>query len=188
LVTLKKFNVVIYPPKPVCVKEVIWPPPSPGWIKCNTDGAANSTTSAAGGIFRDSLANFLSCFTENMGGGSAFHSELSVILRETEIAFQRGWKNMWIETDSSLAVMAFKNDSAIPCDPRNRWKNCKCLLYCMNFMITHVYRDGNKCADKLASIGLDLHGFTVWLCMPNFLSSLLLHDKQGMPNFRVSHV
>lgn len=188
LITLKKFNVIIHSPKPVSIKEVIWSPPYSGWIKCNTDGAANTTTSSCGGIFRDSNANILSCFAENLGGGSAYHSELSAIMRATEIAFSRGWRNVWIETDSSLVVMAFNKDSMIPCGFRNRWRNCKHLLYKMNFLVTHVYREGNRCADKLASIGLDLHGITIWLCLPEFLISLFLLDKQGMPNFRVSHV
>lgn len=185
---MKKFNVIIHSLKPVSIKEVIWSSPYSGWIKCNTDGAANATTSSCGGIFRYSNANILSCFAENLGGGTSYHSELSAIMRATEIAFQRGWRNDWIETDSSLVVMAFNKDSMIPCGLRNRWRNCKHLLYQMNFLVTHIYREGNICADKLASIGLNLHGVTIWLCMPEFLNSIFLHDKQGMPNFRVSHV
>lgn len=50
LITLKKFDVIIHPPKPVCIKEVFWSPPYLDWIKCNTDEAANSTTSSCGGI------------------------------------------------------------------------------------------------------------------------------------------
>lgn len=97
LVTLKKFDVIIHPPKPVSIKEVIWSPPYSEWIKCNTDGAANSTTSACGGIFRDCNANLISCFAENLGGCSAYHAELSAVMRATEIAFQRNWKNMWVK-------------------------------------------------------------------------------------------
>jgi len=73
-------------------------------------------------------------------------------MRATEIAFQRNWKNVWIESDSSLVVMAFNNDSMIPCNLRNRWLNCKDFLYHMNFVVTHIYREGNRYADNLASI------------------------------------
>jgi len=65
-----------------------------GWIKCNTDGAATSITSSCGGIFRDSSANFLTCFAENLGGCSAYHAELSPIMRANEIAHQRRWSNL----------------------------------------------------------------------------------------------
>lgn len=187
LITLKKFDVTLHPPKPMNIKEIIWSPPYTGWIKCNTDGAATSITSSCGGIFRDSNANFLTCFTENLGGCSAYHAELSAIMRATEIAFHRSWSNLWIESDSSLVVMAFKNDSMIPCNIRNRWKNCVRMLYQMNFLVTHIYREGNRCADLVASKGLEVQGVKIWLDLPEFLSSFVIHDRLGMPNFRISH-
>lgn len=144
------------------IREIIWSPPFTRWIKCNTDGVATSITSSCGGIFRDNNANFISCFAENLGGCSAYHAELLAIMRATEIACQRRWSNIWIESDSSLVVMAFQNDSMIPCSIRNRWKNCVQLLYQMNFAVTHIYREGNRCADLLASKGLDDQGVRIW--------------------------
>ena len=168
--------------------EVIWSPPLAGWIKCNTDGSSNTIASSCGGIFRDSNANFISCFAENIGGGSAFHAELPAIMRAVEIANQRRWTNLWIESDSSLAVMAFNNSSMIPCCLRNRWINCRNMLYHMNFLITHIYREENRCADKLASKGLEIQGVTIWLQMLEFLNCLFVHDSLGLPSFRVSNV
>jgi hypothetical protein len=139
LITLKKFDVSINPPKPISIREVLWSPPYLDWIKCNTDGAATSTNSACGGIFRDSNSNLLACFAENLGVGSAYLAELSAVMKATEYAAQRYWKNLWIESDSSLVVMAFKNDYMIPYCIRNRWLNCKNLLSHMNFVVTHIY-------------------------------------------------
>jgi hypothetical protein len=51
LITLKKFDVIVHPPKPMNIKEIIWSPPITGWIKCNTDGAATSISSSCGGYF-----------------------------------------------------------------------------------------------------------------------------------------
>jgi hypothetical protein len=48
---LKKFRINIHPPKAPIIKEVIWQPPLINWIKGNTDGAANSSTTAYGGLF-----------------------------------------------------------------------------------------------------------------------------------------
>lgn len=58
----------------------------------------------------------------------------------------------------------------------------------MNFVISHIYREGNWCADKLASKGLELQGVTIWLEMPGLLKDLFIHDRLGLPNFRLSNV
>lgn len=186
LIILKKFNVLVHPPKPTCIKEIIWSPPIVGWIKCNTDGASTATSSSCGGVFRDQNANFLSCFAENLGGGSAYQAKLAAIMRAVEIASQRNWRNIWIESDSTLVVMAFNKMSMIPCSLRNKWINCRKLLCGMNFVVTHIYREGNRCADKLASKGLDIEGVTIWMNMPDFINKFVIHDRLGMPNFRVS--
>jgi hypothetical protein len=47
------------------------------WIKCNTYGASNNTTSSCGGIYRNSNAEFLCGFNENTGMISAYMAELS---------------------------------------------------------------------------------------------------------------
>jgi len=78
-----------------------------------------------------------------------------------EIANQRGWRNLLIETDSSLVVMAFKSIALVPCSLRNIWINCNIMLNNTNFIVTHIYREDNLCVDKLASIGLDIHNFTI---------------------------
>jgi hypothetical protein len=34
-----------------------------------------------------------------------------------------GWRNIWLEIDSTSALMSFKKDSLIPISLRNRWHN-----------------------------------------------------------------
>ncbi|KAK2441965.1 hypothetical protein QL285_013197 [Trifolium repens] len=67
-----------------------------------------------------------------------------------EMANAHNWLNLWIETDSRLAVLAFNSNSLVPWAIRNRWQNCKLLTEKINFMITHIYREGNDIADCLA--------------------------------------
>jgi hypothetical protein len=50
---LKAFKVRLNPPKITFLKEVIWQPPPPHWIKCNVGGAYSSTASACGGLFKN---------------------------------------------------------------------------------------------------------------------------------------
>ncbi|KAK2410659.1 hypothetical protein QL285_046012 [Trifolium repens] len=143
---LKAFNVNINPPKAPVIKEVIWMPPIPFWTKCNTDGAALGCPDQAScaGVFRNNLALFWGCFTLNIGQATAFQAELLGVMQAIKIAHLKGWWNLWLETDSMMATLAFKDSSMIHWHFRNRWFNCMVLLKDMNFIITHIYREGNS--------------------------------------------
>lgn len=183
---IKKFNVFVHHPKAPIIKEVIWHPPPQDWIKCNIDGASNGNpgNSACGGVFRDHEANFLSCFAEPLGITTSYLSELNGALRAVEIAHQMGWRNLWLETDSSLVVMAFKSDSQVPWIIRNRWNNMKIKFKQMNCFVTHIYREGNEVADCLANHGLSLYSFTSWVDMPSFIGASFVKNLLGLPSFR----
>jgi hypothetical protein len=155
-ITLKrfKFNVNIHHPKSIRLKEVIWQPPLVQWVKCNTDGASTLISSACGGIFRDSNAEFLCGFAENTGTSSAFIAELCGAT--------------W-----SL---------------RNRWKNCLSLTQNMNFIVSHVFREGNSCADGLVNVGLSLDRLTFWNEIPLVIKEIFEANRIGKPLFRVVHI
>ncbi|CAJ2652147.1 unnamed protein product [Trifolium pratense] len=140
---LKCFNVKLHPPNPLVIKEVIWQPPLEHWVKCNTDGAFNNHKSSCGGIFRNHKAESLCCFAENIGLKSAFMAELCGAMTAIEIANSRNWKNLWLETHSTLVVMAFKSSELVPWELSNKWMNCNLLTRNMNFVVSHVYREGN---------------------------------------------
>jgi hypothetical protein len=54
----------------------------------------------------------------------------------------------------------------------------------MNFFASHVFREGNACADSLASLGLSLDHLHVWLDPPVCILSSLARNKTGMPEYR----
>ncbi|GAU37904.1 hypothetical protein TSUD_163410 [Trifolium subterraneum] len=125
-IVLKHFKVSIHPPKIPLLKEVLWQPPLVNWIKCNIDGAAkgNPGIAACGGVFRNSDANFIFCFAEPLGFASSYQAELCAAMTAIEIAHTRNWHNLWLETDSTLVVLAFKNSNTkVAWNLRNRWHN-----------------------------------------------------------------
>lgn len=75
--------------------------------KCNTDGAS-SGISSCGGIFRDHEAICIGCFSKPLGVSNSYQAELQGALRAIEIAKERNWLNLWLETHSSLVVQDFK--------------------------------------------------------------------------------
>ncbi|GAU15839.1 hypothetical protein TSUD_236550, partial [Trifolium subterraneum] len=161
---LKAFNIKVHPPKAPLVKEFLWHPPVFNWIKCNTDGASIGVPAmaACGGIFRNSRSDHLGSFAFNIGEGNAFLAELTGAMLAIEIAASKNWVYLWLESDSRLVVLAFSKPSMVPWRIRNRWMNALLLTKSMRFMATHIYREGNHCADKLANIGLTVQTFTWW--------------------------
>jgi hypothetical protein len=79
-------------------------------------------------------ADLLCCFAENIGRKSAFKAELCGAMRAIELANYTNWKNLWLESDSSLVVLAFKSIDLIPWELSNRWKNCLKITSGMNFV------------------------------------------------------
>ncbi|XP_058742495.1 uncharacterized protein LOC131614988 [Vicia villosa] len=157
---LKLFDVPIHLSRPMRLKEIFWSPPLDSWVKANTDGAAVNVNSACG---------------------------VSGALRAIEIAQQYNWNHLWLETDSSLVVKAFNNLASIPWSLQNRWFNCRAYIRQIHFLITHVYREANSCADLLANEGLFVDGYQAFIDLPQNLTSSVLSNKLGKPNFRFTH-
>lgn len=181
---IKKFNINLHPPRAPQIIEVIWHPPISNWFKCNSDGSSNSNTSGCGGIFRNHNSDFLLCFAENTGKEDAYFAEISGALRAIELAKQFSWNNLWLELHSMLVVNAFKNKALVPWRLKNRWENCMITVSNMNFIISHIYREGNQCVDHLANLGLSCNVPSIWMQIPNSLTSFFVQNKLGIPNFR----
>jgi ribonuclease HI len=102
-------------------------PPVFSWIKCNSDGVSlgNPGPSSCGGIFRNSSAEFLGAFAYNLGISNSLCARLNgAMYAVVEIAYQKGWKNLWLETYSMLVVTAFKSSKIIPWQLKNRCPIC----------------------------------------------------------------
>jgi len=186
---LKALNVSINPPESLEIKEVIWHPPIQNWIKCNCDGAAisNPNKAACGGIFRNKDAQFLGCFDEGLGSGNSLFAEMSGAMRAIEFAKEKNWRNVWLETDSMSVVLAFKSQSFVPWQLRNRWRNCLLITSQMNILVSHIYTEGNACVDALANIGLTLDNYVYYYSIPLQVRSDYVKNRLGWPNFRFNH-
>jgi ribonuclease HI len=155
---LKAFNVRFSNTPPHVIKEVLWQPPVFNWVKCNSDGASlgNPGPSSCGGLFRNSKGEFLGAFAYNLGISNSLSAELNGAMYAVELAHHYGWKSLWLETDSVLVVNAFKSSKIIPWHLKNRWDNCLLLISSMKFFVSHIYREGNTCADKFVNLGLSI--------------------------------
>lgn len=152
------------PLKSCIVKEFLWHPPILNWVKCNTDGAYVGVPSVAscGGIYRDYNGSHLGSFSMNIGVGNALLAEFTTYMIVIEIAKDKRWNHLWLETNSKLVVLEFKKPSLVPWKLRSRWENALHHTRSIHFLIAHIFKEDNYCADKLANFGLHLHDFTWW--------------------------
>lgn len=122
LVMMKRFQVNGHPCKALRVKQVTWYPPICNMIKCNCDGATKGFPGLAayGGIFRGKSATILGCYVENLGITTCIFVEFIGAMLAVEIAFKKGWFNLWPECDSQLVVLGFKDSKVVPWRLRNR--------------------------------------------------------------------
>jgi ribonuclease HI len=130
--------------------------------------------------------NFIYAFAEPLGISSSFVAEICGAMRAIEIAYQKHWQHLWLESDSSLVVAAFKNpDKPVAWQLSNRWRNVMFMFRQMNCVVTHIYREGNQVADSLANHGLTINSLAFWQDTPLFISDSVNRNKLGVPSFRL---
>lgn len=105
-----------------------------------------------------------------------FEAELHGLLLAMEFATSKGRHHIWLESDSTSAVQVFKNHDIVPFRLRNRWFNC--FHFGLQEISSHIYREGNCCAGKLAN---HAHNITddIWFAtMPHFFECGFLLGPQ----------
>lgn len=87
-----------------------------------------------------------------------------------------------MESDSSYVVgLLSSRSSVVPWNHRNRWLYVLHLLSQMDFLVSHIFREGNKVADMLSK-----SSFTSmwWSSAPQFVQNLVSQDMSGREQFR----
>ena len=167
--------------------EVSWNLPPPGWLKVNIDGSAKGTPghSGCGGIFRNSRGFVKGCFASYVGISFAFEAEIMGFILAVEIAHKFNWQNLWVETDSMLVCWLFRTDSShVPWKIRNRWIRAVHRARLLNVRVSHIYREGNCVADKLASFAT-FPGTSFWqFSAPEHLLRPIYRDMTPLPFYR----
>jgi hypothetical protein len=121
-------------------------------------------------------------FASNLEHVTVYEAELTGLMFAMEYAATHNWSRLWLESDSSSAVQAFKNHSTIPLSLQNRWNNCMHLG--LMVICSLIYREGNCCVDALPALGHDMTKTTWFHIMPASLSVDFARDIHGLPNFR----
>jgi len=54
---------------------------------------------------------------------------------------------------------------------------------CVKVISSHIYKEGNRCADKLANHGHVIDWIILWYAMPPFITDDSFRDRYRLPNF-----
>ncbi|CAL1409286.1 unnamed protein product [Linum trigynum] len=134
-----------------------WKPPPVGWLKLNTDGAAQGHGGeiGAGGVIRNSNGDWIKGFVCRIGAGSVIMAELWGILRGINLARRMGIEFLIIESDSRLALDLIQQ----PHDPTHLHASIladirRTLAQNWVVQLVHSYREGNRVADWLSKHSL----------------------------------
>ncbi|CAI0435089.1 unnamed protein product, partial [Linum tenue] len=164
---MDKDMIVHHPCPPARTEELIsWKPPPPEWVTLNSDGSVHqdSDSAAAGGLIRDHLGYCIAAFACNLGICSITQAELRGAAEGLQLAWDLGFRRVRVELDSRCAVHLLSSN-AHP-DHQHSAITDRIQALCKRdweVALYHVYREGNKCVDYLASQGhylsLGVHSF-----------------------------
>ncbi|KAL8479299.1 hypothetical protein ACS0TY_026238 [Phlomoides rotata] len=115
LLVLSTFGIKGRPLKAPSAICIWWQPPLTRFVKVNVDGGAAGAPGrlTGGGVYRDSFGVFRGCFAMQHGSGFAFEAKLATTFSAVEIAFEKRWLHIWLESDSIYVVTVFKNRNSL---------------------------------------------------------------------------
>ncbi|XVE95562.1 hypothetical protein REPUB_Repub02eG0108700 [Reevesia pubescens] len=165
-------------------KFISWTKPPTHYVKMNVDGSVKGSSSiaAAGGVLRDEFGSFICAFSYKIGNSSILNAELWAILIGLQTSWEKGFRNIHLESDSLSAVQKLSHQTNTFDPNLHIIKAIKVMqLREWSCSIDHIYREANSCADWMAShvdhLDLGLHLFD---SPPGDLSPLLMADAEGV--------
>uniref|UniRef100_A0A5B7ARR2 Putative Polynucleotidyl transferase n=1 Tax=Davidia involucrata TaxID=16924 RepID=A0A5B7ARR2_DAVIN len=164
--------------------QVAWEKPEIGWTKLNFDGSCKCKTGKAsiGGVFRNHNAEFLLGYAESIGRATSTIAELAALRRGLELVLENGWNDVWLEGDSKTLVEIIAERRAVRCAEVQRHISHinKIIPVLNNCIVTHIYREGNRAADKFAQMGHHFKKPQIWQHNPpNEVLRFVHEDAEG---------
>ncbi|GMY37202.1 RVT_3 domain-containing protein [Fagus crenata] len=163
---------------------VTWEKPEIGWTKLNFDGSSKGRANKAsiGGVFRNHKAEFLLGYAESIGKANSTIAELAALRRGLELVLENGWNDVWLEGDAKTLIDIIVQGRRVKClEVQRHISDINLILLELdNFHVTHVYREGNRAADKFAQIGHHMKNPGIWReDPPDELLAIMKEDAQG---------
>jgi ribonuclease HI len=163
---------------------ISWKYPHGDWIKLNCDRAYKDSMNIAGcgGLFRDSDGQWLKGYTLRIGDCDALHAEMWGMYTGMKMARRQGYTHLIVESDSKLLIDMVTGRCKLNGNSPILVKRIQDLSNLQwHVIFQHTWREGNRCADWLASFSLNQSSYDVRILEnpPRELQHLLFDDIAG---------
>jgi len=113
-------------------------------------------------------------------------AEFYGVIHAMEEAQKMGLTNVWLECDSALVCAAFTVRTTVPWMLQNGWNTCLNFCGTIRFRVTHIFHEGNACADKLANLGfIHRESFHWYNRLSASLFLELFMNRYNLPMYRL---
>ncbi|MQL97989.1 hypothetical protein Taro_030692 [Colocasia esculenta] len=172
------------------VKLIRWIPPIHHFC-LNVDGASkgNPGICGGGGCIRDTKGDILVAFAHFYGEGNSIIAETHALCDGLRLADQFGVRLASVYSDSLTLVNSVKDRSCSSWRSYRWWRIASDLLHSNAFPISHVFRESNQVADRLANhVVVSLRNDVFWGVhnLPSSCKASVVLDKSGLMNVRGS--
>ncbi|CAI0404027.1 unnamed protein product [Linum tenue] len=187
---MDKDRALHHPSPPARTEELIsWKPPPPEWVTLNSDGSVHHGTgsAAAGGLLRDHSGRCIAAYTISLGICSITRAELRGAVEGLQLAWDLGYRRVRVELDSRCGIHLISSNANPDHHHVSIIDRLQALARCdWEVVFSHVYREGNKCADFLANYGHSMPlGFHFVPASDPMLMYWTLYDSQGLSESRL---
>uniref|UniRef100_A0A803LL45 RNase H type-1 domain-containing protein n=1 Tax=Chenopodium quinoa TaxID=63459 RepID=A0A803LL45_CHEQI len=111
---------------------------------------------------------FVLGYAESIESSDNTIAELAALLRGLELIVENGWTNVWLEGNAEALVNMIVQRRTIKSSKAQRYVSRinTIIPKINNCTMTHIYREGNRAADKFAEIGHNLEKPRIWRHAP----------------------
>ncbi|KAM7525590.1 hypothetical protein LguiA_015492 [Lonicera macranthoides] len=160
-----------------------WKFPPAGIVKINTDGSClgNPGPAGFGGVARDNQGNWLEGFAGFIGKATILKAELWAVREAMMLIKRKHWLYAIVEVDSSNVCDLLKGEDVEEHPLKVLIQDCKSIMMELKLSVHHTLREGNRCADAMAKLGVNqMEKLEVFHHVPSVVKGILEADAMGV--------
>nr|XP_027068031.1 uncharacterized protein LOC113693644 [Coffea arabica] len=161
---------------------VAWEKPPLGLLKLNSDASVNCGRASGGGLLCDSQGKLIFAFYKEFGDQAVLEAESMALLCGLQLCLQRGLCPSLVEVDSKTLVQLVGSGVIAKWPLCNTLRKVRDLLQGFLASFSHIFREANSSADRLASIGAGgTPVYDQFQQLPALVRASIILDARGVP-------